>query len=61
VSAYLGSFIEMGKLKVLPYDFSQKLAQYAGLRNRLVHKYNELDERKIYKDLKKSIRDIPNI
>jgi uncharacterized protein YutE (UPF0331/DUF86 family) len=51
----------MGKLKALSYDFSQKLAQYAGLRNRLVHKYNELDERKIYKDLKKSIRDIPNI
>lgn len=56
---YFSSFVEIGKLKILPYAFSQKLAQYAGLRNRLVHEYNELDENKIYRALKKSIKDIP--
>ena len=56
---YFSSFTEAGKLKILPYDFSQELARYAGLRNRLVHEYNELDEQKIYKTMKKSIKEIP--
>lgn len=56
---YFSSFVELGKMKVLSYDFSRKLAQYAGLRNRLVHEYNELDEKKVYQALKNSIKDIP--
>lgn len=56
---YFSSFIKLGKIKILPYEFSRKIAPYAGLRNRLVHEYNELDEKKIYRALKKSIKDIP--
>ena len=56
---YFTSFIELGKLKVLPLEFAQNLAQYAGLRNRLVHEYNTLDEKKVYQALKRAIKDIP--
>jgi uncharacterized protein YutE (UPF0331/DUF86 family) len=56
---YFSSFVELEKMEVLSYDFSRKLAQYAGLRNRLVHEYNELDEKKVYKALKQSLKDIP--
>ena len=56
---YFNSFIELGRLKILPRDFAQKIAQYAGLRNRLVHEYNNLDEKKVYKAMKQSIKDFP--
>jgi len=58
-SDYFESFIEMGKLKVLPLDFSRKIAPYAGLRNRLVHEYNALDEKKVYEAMKSLIKDTP--
>ena len=45
-SDYFESFVNLGKLKVLPKEFSQEIASYAGLRNRLVHEYNSLDEKK---------------
>ena len=56
---YFSSFTELGKIKILPYDFSQKLAQYSGLRNRLVHEYNSLDEKKVYLASKSIIKDLP--
>jgi len=56
---YFQSFIELGKLKILPFEFSQKIASYAGLRNRLVHEYNALDEGKIYQAINKAMKDIP--
>lgn len=56
---YYSSFVELSKMKILSYDFANDLAQYAGLRNRLVHEYNELDERKVYKAAKKIIKDLP--
>ena len=56
---YFQSFTELGKLKILPLDFSRKIASYAGLRNRIVHEYNSLDERKIYQKTKESMKDIP--
>lgn len=56
---YFSSFTELGKMKTLPYNFSQKLAQYAGLRNRLVHEYNSLDEKKVYRASKSIIKDLP--
>jgi len=58
-SDYFESFVNIGKLKVLPKEFSQEIASYAGLRNRLVHEYNSLDEKKIYQAMKKLMKDIP--
>lgn len=58
-SDYFESFIDMGKLKVLPKEFSREMAPYAGLRNRLVHEYNTLNERRVYQAMKKLMKDIP--
>lgn len=56
---YFQSFTELGKLKILPFKFSREIASYAGLRNRLVHEYNSLDERKIYQKTKEAVEEIP--
>lgn len=56
---YFSSFVEIGKMKILPYDFSEKLAQYSGLRNRLAHEYNNLDEKKVHLASKSIIKDLP--
>jgi len=58
-SDYFESFIELGKLKVLPEEFSKEMAPYAGLRNRLVHGYNSLDEKRVYQAMKKLMKDVP--
>lgn len=58
-SNYFQSFVELGKLKILPLKFSQQLAPLAGLRNRLVHEYNALDEKKIYQATIKAMKQIP--
>ncbi len=49
----------MGKLGILPIAFSRSIAQAAGLRNRIVHEYDEIDETKMHEALQSAIRDIP--
>jgi uncharacterized protein YutE (UPF0331/DUF86 family) len=39
---YYESFLKMGELKIVSLDLANKLAPSAGLRNRLVHEYNQL-------------------
>lgn len=56
---YFDSFTTLGKLQVLPVEFSQKIASAAGLRNRIVHEYDELDEKKIHEALQEALQDIP--
>jgi len=56
---YFDSFTMLGKLQVLPMAFSQKIASAAGLRNRIVHEYDELDEKKIHEALQDALQDIP--
>lgn len=40
---YYGSFIKAGELKIISADLAEKLAPSAGLRNRLVYEYDQLD------------------
>jgi uncharacterized protein YutE (UPF0331/DUF86 family) len=56
---YFESFTELGKLRVLPADFSKIMAQAAGLRNRIVHEYDDVNEQKIYEALQGAMYDIP--
>jgi len=56
---YFESFLGLGQLGVLPMDFARALAPVAGLRNRLVHEYNELDHAKIHEALRSASRDVP--
>ena len=42
---------------ILPKSFANKFAPAVGLRNILVHKYGEIDIRKLYKNLQMDISD----
>jgi len=56
---YFESFVELGRLGVLEPIFARTLAGASGLRNRIVHEYDEIDERKVYEGLQFALRDIP--
>ncbi len=56
---YYQSFTQLGKLGILPPAFAQQIATCAGLRNRIVHEYDEIDPRKLYEGLQAAVRDIP--
>jgi uncharacterized protein YutE (UPF0331/DUF86 family) len=45
---YHQSFTEMGKRGWLPLPLADRLAPAAGLRNRLVHLYATIDDRKVF-------------
>jgi uncharacterized protein YutE (UPF0331/DUF86 family) len=53
------SFVDMGKKGYLSDKLADKLADSAGLRNRLTHEYDEIDEKKIYKAMKSCLEDVP--
>jgi uncharacterized protein YutE (UPF0331/DUF86 family) len=44
---YYGGFLALAKLRVLPDPLARDLAPSAGLRNRLVHEYETLDDAKV--------------
>jgi uncharacterized protein YutE (UPF0331/DUF86 family) len=56
---YYQSFTRLGMLGVLPSAFAQQVAACAGLRNRIVHEYDEIEPGKIYEGLQAAVRDIP--
>lgn len=56
---YYASFTELGRLHILPPAFASRIATCAGLRNRLVHEYDEIDPRRVHEGLLAAVRDIP--
>ncbi len=56
---YYTSFIELGKKGYLPMKFAEMIADSAGLRNRLAHEYDKIDEKKIYQAAKSCLKDVP--
>ena len=56
---YFDSFTQLGKLRILPAAFALQIAMCAGLRNRLVHEYDEIDPRRVHEGLLAAVRDIP--
>jgi uncharacterized protein YutE (UPF0331/DUF86 family) len=56
---YYQSFTGLGRLGILPSAFAQQVAACAGLRNRIVHEYDEIEPQKIYEGLQAAVRDIP--
>ncbi len=57
---YFESFTTLGRLKILAPNFAGQIAQSAGLRNRITHEYDEIDEEKIYEGIKMAVRDMPD-
>jgi len=56
---YYGSFTELGRVGALDPETAQRLASSAGLRNRIVREYDELDPKRIFEAVQASLRDIP--
>jgi len=56
---YFQSFAQLGKLGILPPALAQQIAACAGLRNRIVHEYDEIEPRRVYEGLQAAVRDIP--
>ena len=44
---YFGGFVKLGQLGILSEELAGALAPSAGLRNRLVHEYDALDDAKV--------------
>jgi uncharacterized protein YutE (UPF0331/DUF86 family) len=53
------SFARLGELGVLPQAFAAEIARAAGLRNRLAHEYNDLDQRLVHEAAVRALREIP--
>jgi uncharacterized protein YutE (UPF0331/DUF86 family) len=58
-SDYFESFTRLAPIGALPSGLAQRIAACAGLRNRIVHEYDELDPRKVYAALQAAVRDVP--
>ena len=56
---YHHSFTELGRRGWLPEDLAQRLAPAAGLRNRLVHRYSAIDDRKVFDALTLALELFP--
>lgn len=54
---YRDTFLMLVDLGVYPKEFAETIAQSAGLRNILVHDYNDVDRRKVHASIKSCLRD----
>jgi len=58
-SDYFASFVRLGELGVIDAAFARGVARAAGLRNRLVHEYEDIDPVRVFSALGEAMRDIP--
>jgi uncharacterized protein YutE (UPF0331/DUF86 family) len=56
---YYESFVQLAPLGVLPPAFASRIAACAGLRNRIVHEYDEIDPERVYTALQVAVAEIP--
>lgn len=53
---YYSSFFDLVTLGIYPEEFAREIAPSTGLRNILVHEYEEIDEQIVYKSMEKGIK-----
>ena len=53
------AFIELAKCDVITEDLAIKLAPSAGLRNRLVHEYDDIDSSQVFKAISFALQQYP--
>lgn len=51
------SFEKLGRLGILPRNLASRLARTTGLRNRIVHQYEDVDLDVLYRNLTPFLRD----
>lgn len=56
---YYDSFTELGKMGILDAMFASRVASAAGLRNRIVHEYEEIDPAKVFEGMRAALLDLP--
>jgi len=56
---YYDSFTELGKLGILEPKFASRIARAAGLRNRIVHEYDEINPEKVFEAIRSALTDMP--
>lgn len=56
---YYASFVRLADLGVCDREFAVRVAACAGLRNRIVHEYDEIDPAKVFEALQTAITDVP--
>lgn len=56
---YHASFVALGDIGVIERDFAVRIAGAAGLRNRLVHDYGDLDPHRVFDALQAAVVDVP--
>jgi uncharacterized protein YutE (UPF0331/DUF86 family) len=56
---YHQSFTQLARLGVAPAEFTARIAACAGLRNRLVHDYDEIDVARVHEAASTAVRDVP--
>lgn len=56
---YHESFILLGTLGLMTVDVAKDMARAAGLRNRIVHEYDDIDPERVYEALPIAVRQIP--
>lgn len=55
---YADCFAVLEELDVLPAELTSRLRQMARFRNLLVHMYQEVDDRRVYRILRESLGDL---
>ena len=56
---YYSSFTQLVEFKILERDSAARYAKLVGLRNRLAHEYNGIDEKIIYEAVKHVVAELP--
>ena len=59
VRGYEDTFFVLAKFGVYDENFGKQLAPSAGLRNRLVHEYNDMDEKIVFQSVGKALEQYP--
>ena len=57
---YRDSFLQVARTGIVTLEKAKRYASLAGLRNRLVHEYNGIDEKLIHQALSRVVIDIPS-
>ena len=55
---YYVSFTQLAALGVYDADFGRRIAGCTGLRNRIVHEYDEVDPHRVHEALATATRDV---
>lgn len=56
-STYSSAFIRAGKIGLIDEGLAERLSKAAGMRNILVHGYEEIDDRLVYESIQGALKD----